>query len=268
MPSRSRLESLNDLADQILKTNLEKLKKNAAHILRTFDPEKIHDMRVAMRRLRAAIKTFKRILPNKAQKIRAELRKMSLILGKKRDLDVFSEFIRKTVNAKSISLQKLAKQSDQSRKQIRSMLKSKRYARLIESLEQLKAVSTRQNILKVSRNRIRKELNKVLEIGSSIHSKVDDKALHKFRISIKKLRYVSEFFEPIFSKYIFSLKSFIEKTKKVQDILGEHQDAISGISMLHRHKSAFSSEEFLQIKREYDLKKKRMLKLFLKIWKG
>ena len=246
---------------------MKKLKENEADFRTTFNPEAIHDMRVATRRLRAAIKTFKRILPAKAKKIRTELQKLGRILGKKRDLDVFSEFILHAVNAKSISFQKLARQIDQSQKKILSMLKSKYYASLIESLEQLKTVTTKKNILKVSRNRIRKELNKVLEIASSIDSKVDDKTLHKLRISIKKLRYICEFFEPIFSKYICSLSSFIEKTKKIQDILGDHQDAITGISMLIRYKNKFSLEEFLQIKKKYELKKMRTRKSFLKIWK-
>ena len=260
------IDTLNDIANQILKINFEKLKKNEADEA-TLNPEAIHDMRVATRRLRAVIKTFKRIFPAKAKKIRADLQKFFRILGKKRDLDVFSEFILHTINAKSISFPKLARKIDQSQKKILSMLKSKYYASLIESLEQLKTIKTKQNILKVSRNRIRKALNKVLEIASSIDSKVDDKTLHKLRISIKKLRYICEFFEPIFSKYICSLGSFIEKKKKIQDILGDHQDAITGISMLNRYKSQFSLEEFLQIKKKYEQKKMKARKSFLKIWK-
>jgi len=260
-------DKLSELAKTILKINLEKLKENEAIVRAALNSEAIHNMRVAIRRLRAAIKTFKRILPTKAKKIREKLQKLSRILGKKRDLDVFTEFILHIVNAKSISFQKLARQHDQAQKQILSILKSKYYVNLIESLEQLKTVTTKQNILKVSRNRILKELNNVLEISSFIDSKVDDKTLHKLRISIKKLRYICEFFEPIFSKYICSLGSLIEKTKKIQDILGDHQDAITGISMLIRYKSKFSLEEFLLIKKKYELKKKKTLKSFLKIWK-
>ena len=91
------------------------------------------------------------------------------------------------------------------------------YASLIESLENLKSKSTEKNILKVSRNQIRNTLGKVLEIGASIDSKVDDKTLHKLRIAMKKLRYVCEFFEPSFMKYICSLEPLIEKAKGIQD---------------------------------------------------
>lgn len=255
-PSACSVETLDEIAGQLLKINFEKLKEHEADVLTTLNPEAIHNMRVATRRLRAAIKTFKRMLPAKAKKIRAKLQILGRILGKKRDLDVFSEFIFRKINAKSISLQKWARQVSQTQKKILLMLKSKYYASLIESLEQLKTVKSEQNILEVSRNLIRKELNKALEIAPSINSSVDDKTLHKLRIRVKKLRYICEFFEPIFSKYICSLGSFIEKTKKIQDILGEHQDAITGISMLMRYKSKFSSEEFLKIKKNYELKKR------------
>lgn len=261
------MNTLNDLVNQILKINLEKLKTSEADDRTALNPEMIHDMRVANRRLRAAIKTFKKIFPPKAKKIRTDLQKLFRLLGKKRDLDVFSEFILKTVNVESISFPKLARKIDQSRKQILSMLKSKFYANLIGSLERLETIPTKQNVLKVARKRIRKAVSGVLEIVPSIDSKVDDITLHKLRISIKKLRYICEFFEPIFSKYICSLGSFIEKTKKIQDILGEHQDAITGISMLIRYKNQFYIDEFLQIKKKYELKKKKARQLFFKIWK-
>lgn len=261
------MDQLNDLADQILKINIQRIKENEAGARKTLNPEAIHDIRVATRRLRAAIKTFNRILPAKAEKIRAKLQRLFHALGKKRDLDVFSEFILLTVKAKTISFPKLTQQINKSQKQIRSMFKSNYYARMIGSLEQLKTKTTRENIFKVSIKKIQKALWKVLEIAPSIDSKVDDVTLHKLRISAKKLRYICEFFEPIFSKYICSLGPFIEKTRKIQDILGEHQDAIMGISMLSHYESQFSSEELQQIKKNYELKKLKARRSFFKIWR-
>lgn len=260
-------EALDDLANQILKKNVEKLKDNEADFRTTFNPEAIHDMRVATRRLRAAMTTFKGVLPAKADNIRIKLHQLDCLLGEKRDLDVFSEFILDTVKAQSVFFQKWDRKIDRSQKKILSILKSKNYARLIGSIKELEPVSTKKCILKVSRNKIRKELKKVLQTAASIDSTADDKSLHKLRISIKKLRYVCEFFEPIFIKYICSLSDFIEKTKTIQDILGDHQNAIKGISTLIRYQSEFSSEEFLKIKKKFELKKRSARSSFLKIWK-
>ncbi|MBA2727226.1 MAG: CHAD domain-containing protein, partial [Parachlamydiaceae bacterium] len=234
---------------------------------KTANPEVVHDMRVATRRLRAAIKIFKAILPVKAKKIGEELEKMGRVLGKKRDLDVFSEFISHTIHAKSPALQKLARQIDRSQNKIRQVLKSKSNKRFLKTIEKLEAETTKQNILKASRKWIRNKLKKVLKIAFSMDSKVDDNSLHKLRIALKMLRYTCEFFEPLFSKYICSLGSFIEKTTKLQDILGDHQDAIKGISILNRYKNKFSDEEILQITNKYESKKMRNRKLFFKIWK-
>lgn len=229
------IEALDDLANHILKMNLEKLKNSTTDFLTTFNPEAIHDMRVASRRLRAAIKTFKGILPTKAKVIRKNLQKLGCILGEKRDLDVFSEFILNAINPKSVFFQKWDRKINQNQKKYLLILKSKNYSRLIESLKELKTVATQKNILKVSRSRTQKELKKVLETAPSMDSTVDDKTLHKLRISIKSLRYVCEFFEPIFRKYICPLSDFIEKTKTIQDILGDHQDAINNHSgVCHR----------------------------------
>lgn len=261
------IDSITDLVNQILKINLQKLKEGKDDFLTNFNPEATHDMRVATRRLRTAIKTFKGILPDKAKKIRTDLNKLGRMLGKKRDLDVFSQFILNSLNNKSPSFQKLSRQNNKSLKLILSMFKSKYYENLIGSLEQLKTDTCKKNSLKVSRTRIQNELTNVLKIASSIDSDVDDQTLHNLRISMKKLRYVCEFFEPIFNKYICSLSSFIEKTKKIQDILGDHQDAIKGILMLTRYKSHFSLKEFLQIQIKYERKKSSTRLSFSKIWK-
>lgn len=258
------LRTLNELVEPILKINLEKLKIKKVDAQKAPNPEMIHVMRVAIRRLRAALKTFDKIFPSKAKKIRADLEKLFRLLGKKRDLDVFSEFIFKAVNAQSISFPKLTRKIDQTRKQILTMLKSKFYASLIRSLEKLETISTKQNVLKVAQKRIRKALGRVLEIAPSIDSKVEDITLHKLRISLKKLRYICEFFEPICRK----LGPFIANIKKIQDILGEHQDAIIGMSMLTHYKNQFSLDEFLKIQKNYELKKVKTCKSFFKIWKN
>src|ERR671917_924514 len=52
------------------------------------DPEELHDMRVATRRLRAAIKIFERTLPVRAQGFRDTLKWVAGSLGEVRDLDV------------------------------------------------------------------------------------------------------------------------------------------------------------------------------------
>src|SRR5690349_3666103 len=60
----------------------------AEHVSQTAaDPEHVHDSRVAIRRMRAALRLFKDVLPN-AEALDEELRWMADELGPVRDLDV------------------------------------------------------------------------------------------------------------------------------------------------------------------------------------
>lgn len=264
--SRQSQGTLQTLAHHILKTNVEKLKTNAAALLIADNSAAIHDMRVAARRLRAALKTFKSILPSKAKKLRAELQKIGRILGAKRDLDVFSAFIQPAVHASAVSLQKLAEQNAQALKRILFLLKTKAYMRLIATLEELKIGSTKQNPFELGRKLIRQAFDNVLVTASVIDATFDDKTLHQLRIGIKKLRYTCEFFEPVFRHDAFSLAPLIEESKNIQDILGAHQDAIAGILMLGRYENIFSADEFTRIEKKYVLQKRRTHQAFLKAW--
>src|SRR5687768_9303676 len=59
---------------------------------RTPTPEEIHQLRVAARRLRVALRLFRRMLPSRdVARFRADLRWFASSLGDARDLDVYSE---------------------------------------------------------------------------------------------------------------------------------------------------------------------------------
>jgi CHAD domain-containing protein len=196
-----------------------------------------------------------------------DLRKAGRVLGKKRDLDIFSEFVSDVLKDKSDTLPEMNRQMELLQKKILSMLKAKWYVNLRVSLEQLKAAPTKSNILEESIKMIRKAIDKVLEIAPSIDPNTDDKTLHRLRISIKNLRYICEFFEPLLSKYIGAMEAFIEKAKHIQDILGEHQDAITGSAMLMSYQTLFSSADSRRIKHAYEIKKASTRNEFFKIWK-
>lgn len=256
--------TLKDIIAKAIQNNAEELKMKEIDGLTTLKPEGIHDMRVAVRRVRTALKIFKKWLPKNAKKMGSELKSFSGVLGKKRDLDIFSEFTLPFVNAESIFFQKLARKKDRASKQASAILQSKNHLKLIEELENIKSDKTKKEALEVAKNRIQKTLSTVLKIASTIDSKVDDKTLHRLRICIKKLRYICEFFADLFHN---QFAVFIEKSKQLQDILGDHQDAITGLTMLTRYKSVLSLDEYLKIEKNYELKKMDTRNSFFKFWK-
>ena len=80
--------TLGELAYAVLRRQLAVLRAKEPGTRLGEDPEELHDMRVATRRLRAALDLFVEVLPVRAGVFRTELGWMAAALGTVRDLDV------------------------------------------------------------------------------------------------------------------------------------------------------------------------------------
>jgi len=80
--------TLGELAYAVLRRQLAVLRAKEPGTRLGEDPEELHDMRVATRRLRAALDLFVEVLPVRAGVFRTELGWMAAALGHVRDLDV------------------------------------------------------------------------------------------------------------------------------------------------------------------------------------
>ncbi len=83
--------SMGDLAYAVLRRQLAVLRAKEPGTRLGEDPEELHDMRVATRRLRAALDLFVDVLPVRARTYRSELSWLAAVLGTVRDLDVQQE---------------------------------------------------------------------------------------------------------------------------------------------------------------------------------
>ena len=209
------IRPIRKAACHILEKNLNQIKSSETAVRLALYPEAVHDMRVAIRKLRLALKIFKEIYP--AKQIEGELKSLNKILGIKRNLDVFLTLFPLSNDYQDLIMARM----DKAQNQILKKLNSKSYATLIKSIEQLKPIKKKLSI-KLSKKVIKKQLDLVSNLGLSIHFGVEDKALHKLRIAIRKLRYSYEFFDFI----------FCSKIKKLQELLGECQNAVMGIEIL------------------------------------
>jgi len=81
-----------DAAARAVETRADEVFEHAAGVLDTGDIERVHDMRVATRRLRAALEVFEACFPKKPYK-RAlkEVKSLADVLGERRDPDVHVE---------------------------------------------------------------------------------------------------------------------------------------------------------------------------------
>jgi len=208
------------------------------------DPEELHDMRVATRRMRAAMKIFEKRLPVRAQRFRNEFKWIAGALGEVRDLDVQLERLDGWISSASSEdrepLEALRAVFQERRKKARrSMLRrldSRRYAHLVESfgafVEQgpsRRAQGSRQPILAAAPDLVRKPYRKVRKLGDPLSEESSAEEYHELRKKGKRLRYALEFLSDIYQDPI---KELIEALKGLQDVLGDHQDAVVAVAHL------------------------------------
>ena len=83
-----RVASIAEVAYAVFRKQLRRMLRHEPGTRLGDDIEELHDMRVASRRLRAAIRLFRPFLPARFDRLGAELRWLGGVLGDVRDLDV------------------------------------------------------------------------------------------------------------------------------------------------------------------------------------
>jgi len=194
------------------------------------DPEEIHKMRTAVRRLRAVLGAVRDMFePRWVGHLRKELEWLGETLGARRDLDVLYEHLQAEVAplragrvAAREMLERLDRQRVRAGERARDAVEGPRYARLLERLREGAAhppvVDSDVSLPGVAARAFRKLRKAVADLPE----KPADAELHKVRIRVKRARYAAELAEPMAGK---PAQRFIKRAKKLQDALGKHQDA-------------------------------------------
>ena len=201
------------------------------------DADAVHDMRVAVRRLRSILRTARVMLADDwVERVRAELDWLAGKLGAVRDLDVLTEGLEADAarldagdaTVASVLLHPLREERARARERLRTALDERRYLALLDILEAatLALPATRTNV--PLEKLAGKELRKLRKRARRL-DRLDDSALHKLRIQGKRARYAAELARPVGGR---KAARFIEAAKELQDTLGEHQDAVVALRQL------------------------------------
>jgi CHAD domain-containing protein len=207
------------------------------------DIEALHDMRVAARRLRAAMQAFRPWLPARIERYRLELGRIAAALGEVRDLDVQLERLaewRAEDPAQAHALDAvealLNERRDAGRRRMLAVLDQRRYDILVERFAAVlrngpprSFAAGHAPILEVAPLLLRKRYRRFRQLGDSITRSSPAAEYHALRIDGKRLRYALEFVGPIYGK---PATDFATRLTALQDILGLHQDAEIAIDML------------------------------------
>jgi CHAD domain-containing protein len=235
---------------------LEQLERLAAHEAgaRTGeDPEDVHRMRVATRRLRAARRVFQKALAGLVDldRANAESKTLATALGRVRDLDVFAAALRGRAQeappGDRAALERLAadheRERDAARAGLIAVLDGGSLAYLRGELRrELEAVAggaepprrgagrRKDTVARGAPRLVARALRRLRRAGDDLLAPPSYE-LHELRITAKRARYTGEFFAPGYGDL---LKGPIARLTDVQDTLGEVHDADVAAAVLLR----------------------------------
>ncbi len=238
--------TLGEVAFAVLRRQFAEMRSHEPGTRIGEDPEELHDMRVATRRMRAAMKVFEDALPERARWFREELRWVAGALGDVRDLDVQmdrlgawkdgageegSEFLGKILDV-------MKKRRAEARGRMLEALDSARYERLETSFgemlrrgpgaERELAQSNGHNpegeaVTSAAPGLISARYRKWRKAAKRLDGSSPPEDYHDLRKKGKRLRYTLEFVSEVYGKPVSGL---VSPLKALQDDLGDHQDAI------------------------------------------
>jgi triphosphatase len=202
------------------------------------DVEYLHQMRVAIRRLRTAIRLFADFLDSeKMIAIVEELRWLGEELGMTRDLDVFlGETLPPMIASwpNDIGLARVGTRIFEQRAAAaaasRAAVQSPRYQQLLLNLalwllalsEQGESTDEITKLADFARNALKRHRKQLIRRAENLLELSADER-HRARISGKRLRYAAEFFSPLFPAR--KSKPYIQELANLQSILGVLNDA-------------------------------------------
>lgn len=213
------------------------------------DPEGVHQLRVGIRRLRAAFSLFRGVLPEEQrQHFVAELRWAQQSFGPARDWDVFIGETLKPLMERlpdDDSIASLMEAAERARGEayelVAATLDERRYTRLQLQLDLwLESDGDRiggeiagaggpgpwnRPIDEVAREVLAVRHRKVRKLAKRFEELEDDQR-HQLRINAKKARYAAEFFRGLFPRKV--AQAYARRLAEMQDCLGSMNDAVVG----------------------------------------
>jgi CHAD domain-containing protein len=221
-----------------LATSVVRLLRHDAGVRLGEDAEAVHQARVATRRVRSALRTFRDVLdPEWGGSLRDRLKQVADALGAVRDTEVLRDRLRSREpslpggdrQALEELVTTLESTRDEARKRLLAAIREETYVDLLDELVEgareprvledaagAPAASELRPALERPWRHLEHAVERALEDAS-------DASLHAVRIRAKRARYAAEAVSPVFGK---RAEGFAKAAARLQDVLGDHQDSV------------------------------------------
>ena len=237
-PAITSSSDLYGWAAEVLRLRFDEVVSFSGAVTVAWNVNGVHDMRVALRRLRTALRDFVQVIDSKSLKrVKDDLKKVADSLGEVRDLDVamiaLEDLCRETddeaiKNGIAALSQELRIDRENAHARAQKTLESisvanlrNRFSRGIEDSLRQRELFRPSDLAEVGRRVIETRIQEISSLGSSIYMPFDGLQLHDLRIAAKRLRYAIELFGPGWTEEI---AGFAKEMSKLQSYLGEVHD--------------------------------------------
>lgn len=211
----------------------------------------VHQMRVAMRRLRSALATYRPLLDRDVtEPLRDELKWLGQVLGAARDAEVMRARLTTSLDAEQPEVvrgpvlalvdRELGERYRLAHAESTQAMDSARYLAMLDRLDDLvadppftdPAASPTRSVLPGRVRHDWRRLKKRVKAVEEAEGEADRATrLHEVRKAAKRVRYAAE---PLAGLYGKEAKRFIKAVKGIQSLLGEHQDSVVSRTHLTR----------------------------------
>jgi CHAD domain-containing protein len=165
-----------------------------------------------------------------SEPLRAELDWLGDVLGPARDLDVLIEHVRKEAEdlppedrrALARAVVTLEAEREAARAAVLEALTSERYLELLSAVERAARAPHVVSLDTSLHDLAAREFRRLRRAARDLRPEPGDDELHRLRIKGKRARYAAELAEDAVGK---PAARFVERAKRFQDVIGDHQDA-------------------------------------------
>lgn len=212
----------------------EQVMTNCRAVLDSTDPRGPHQLRIGLRKLRTALRALRPLAKSSSLKTFDDIAsRFARSIGNLRDVDVLISSVCQPLESVApdkagiLELRRALLQHRQTKyKEVRFNFAGADWSRLqlymaLWPLTLGEVEGIQRPVLDYARGILQARWKKVRRLGRRLEE-LSPEARHDMRKSLKQLRYLSEFFAPLYSKQ--DPRPFIEKLKQLQDVFGYLND--------------------------------------------